>query len=278
MTRLFLPNVALCAVTSVAIPQTLWAMERCLDRVDFGATLLLTDQPVSHPRIACAMIEPIKDRQGYSEFVLRRLASYIELQHVLIVQWDSFVLDPSEWTNEFLDYDYIGAPWPQFEDNDVGNGGFSLRSRRLLKLTASAEFRGGHPEDLAICRSSRGALESKGVRIAPRELAKQFAFERGPEQASFGFHGLFNFPKVLSASELHPLLKGLDATLLSGRDGADLIVELARRGHKAQALKMALRRRAHDRWRISNLRFWKQFIRALIVRPLERSGFSQTAS
>lgn len=278
MTRLALPNVALCSVTSVALTETLWALERCLDQIDFGSALMLTDQPISHPRIACARIEPLQDRQDYSEFILRRLSDYLALPHVLIVQWDSFVLDASKWRNEFLDYDYIGAPWPQFEDNDVGNGGFSLRSKRLLEFTASAEFPGGHPEDLAICRSSRAALDSKGMRIAPRSLAKQFAFERGPERPSFGFHGLFNFPEVLSAAELGPVLKGLDTSLLSGRDGADLIVELARRGQKARAWDLAIRRRAYDRGQISNFRFWKRFTGALIARPQRPSGLGQATS
>ena len=253
-------------------------MERWLDRVAFGSALLLTDQPVSHSRIACIRIEALKNRRDYSEFVLRQLSRYIDLPNVLIVQWDSFVLDASRWTGEFLEYDYIGAPWPQFEQNDVGNGGFSLRSKRLLDLTASPEFQGGHPEDVAICRGSRVTLEGSGIRIAPRELATQFAFERGPQQASFGFHGLFNFPKVLSEGELDSCLKKLDTKLLSGRDGADLIVELARRGQKALAWEMAKRRRAYDRGRISNLRFWKQFIDALIARPRERSGLRQAAS
>ena len=41
----------------------------------------------------------------------------------------------------FLDYDFIGAPWPEGQEENsllVGNGGFSLRSKsKLLACTSS---------------------------------------------------------------------------------------------------------------------------------------------
>ena len=35
---------------------------------------------------------------------------------------------PEAWTDDFFNYDYIGATW---DDGVVGNGGFSWRSRKL---------------------------------------------------------------------------------------------------------------------------------------------------
>lgn len=43
---------------------------------------------------------------------------------ILIFQTDSCLL--KEGVENFIDYDYIGAPWPHY-NNEVGNGGFSLR-------------------------------------------------------------------------------------------------------------------------------------------------------
>ena len=247
MSRLSLPDVALRAVTSIAVPETIWAMERCLDEVEFGSVELLTDQediPVSDARIDLQRIEPIGSREDYSEFMLRGLVNHVEQAHVLVVQWDGFVIDASRWTDRFLDYDYIGAPWPQFGDGlNVGNGGFSLRSRRLLEMTAQSSFVGRHPEDVAICRERRGALERDGIRFAPEPLAEQFSFERGPRTRSFGFHGLFNFPVVLAEDELQSRLAQLDPRLLGARDGADLILGLARRGDVREAWRLAGRRR-----------------------------------
>lgn len=89
------------------------------------------------------------DIREYSRFVLQDLHTYIETSHVLIVQADGFVLNPGLWNPGWLDYDYVGAPWPETLRvgkyviplaNRVGNGGFSLRSRRLLKMTAPIDL------------------------------------------------------------------------------------------------------------------------------------------
>ena len=268
MKRLSLPDVTLCAVTSVALPETIRALQRCLDQVDFGTALLLTDQAPpagAPPDIAWRRIAPIKSREEYCEFILRSLVGYVDRPHVLVVQWDGFVIDASQWRSEFLQFDYIGAPWPQFDDGQtVGNGGFSLRSKRLLTLTSAPEFRGRHPEDVAICRTHRRELEQQGIRFAPQSIAEQFSFERGPPTKSFGFHGLFNFPVALSPGDLEATLDALDPALLGGRDGADLIVELARRGETRLAWRLARLRRQPDGVRFRMFRFWLRFGGALL--------------
>jgi hypothetical protein len=274
LTRLNLPDVALCAVTSIALPETVLALRRCLDQVRFGTACLLTDRPVPNLNadIEWQRIDPIRSREDYCEFIIRRLVEFVHLPHVLIVQWDGFVIDASQWRTEFLEYDYIGAPWPQFRDGRmVGNGGFSLRSRRLLELTASPEFPGRHPEDVSICRTHRSMLERQGVRFAPPHIAEHFAFERGRRTQSFGFHGLFNFPRVLPREELTIILDALDPKLLGGRDGADLIVELARCGNVHQALRLARQRRSSERWTIANLRFRLRILTLLLFNRLRRS-------
>lgn len=43
--------------------------------------------------------------------MVKLLDSYIETPHVLVVQYDGFILNPDAWTDEFLEYDYVGAPW-----------------------------------------------------------------------------------------------------------------------------------------------------------------------
>lgn len=228
-------------------------MERSLERVEFGSALILSDKPIEHPVIGWRRIEPIASKEEYSEFVLRNLVEYVDRPHVLVIQWDGFVLDASRWDPAFLDYDFIGAPWPQFEENRVGNGGFSLRSKRLLELTASPDFAGSHPEDISICRTYRQFLESRSIRFAPTSLATRFSFERGPRTRSFGFHGLFNFPAVLSDVELEAFLDDLDLRRIAGRDGADFLLELARRGKPREAWQLALRRYSSEDWK-RNLR------------------------
>ena len=109
-----------------------------------------------------------------------------------------------------MKYDYIGAPWLvadwSVRDFDfppewfgtwvVGNGGFCLRSKKLMETTARLVESGAipnlHPEDTAICVWHRKIFESEGIKFAPVELAKDFSIE-GHEltyDKQFGFHSL----------------------------------------------------------------------------------------
>jgi hypothetical protein len=145
--------------------------------------------------------------------MLTELAAFVATNHALVVQWDGFVLDPSAWRDEFLDYDYVGAVWPQFCDGrNVGNGGFSLRSRKLLEACRDKRFVVGHPEDVAIGRTNRELLESEfGCRFADEELASLFSFERRrTTRRSFGFHGVFNMVDVLGGPEFMACYRSLD--------------------------------------------------------------------
>ena len=40
------------------------------------------------------------------------LKEYINSEHVLVIQDDGHIVNPDIWDDNFLDYDYIGAPWP----------------------------------------------------------------------------------------------------------------------------------------------------------------------
>lgn len=215
MARLRLPGVTLCAATSVNVAATILALKQCLNLVEFADCLLLTDAAVGEPdpRISVTPIAPIASSADYSDFLLVKLIDYVSSPHCLIVQWDGFVLDADRWAPDFLDYDYIGAPWPQFSHgHDVGNGGFSLRSRRLLEACRDSRFHKSHPEDVAICRVNRELLEREHqIRFADRLTASRFAFERGPpDEPTFGFHGVFNMIPVLGPDRFWEVYRTLD--------------------------------------------------------------------
>jgi hypothetical protein len=114
----------------------------------------------------------------YNLFLLKHLHEYIQTQYCLLTQNDGYVLNGNLWHNDFLSYDYIGAPcW----GGQVGNGGFSLRSIKLLKTTADAPFElNEHShfcEDYYICQTHREYFLEKGIKFAPMELAKKFSME-----------------------------------------------------------------------------------------------------
>ncbi len=215
MAALKLPTVTLCAAASVNVRATLAALSASLDQAAFADCLFFTDRDVSpiDARIRVIPIERLGSSKAYSEFMLRGLVSHIDTPHCLVVQWDGFIIDAAQWDPAFLQYDYLGASWPQFGDgHDVGNGGFSLRSARLLAACLDPRFRGNHPEDVAICRINRPLLEQEyGIRFADRPTADRFAFERTVSaDPTFGFHGIFNMIPALGKERFWEIYRSLD--------------------------------------------------------------------
>lgn len=237
---LFLPTVTLCAATSVNLAATVEALSRCLGLARFAECLLFTDRPapVGHAEIRTVPIARMESSRDYSTFMLKELVHHVRSNHVLVVQWDGFILDPGCWDDHFLVYDYIGAPWPQFSDGaEVGNGGFSLRSRRLLEACLDPAFQVSHPEDVAICRSNRPLLEkNNAIRFAPAEVATRFAFERSrPAERSFGFHGIFNMVPAIGADPLWATYLSLDDRRTAFQDLGILLRQLG--GHPGAGLR-----------------------------------------
>ena len=223
-----LPDVTLVAVTSVAIGPTLDAMRASMRQARFGQVLLLSDQPPpgpSDPEVEWRRIDRLASRIDYSRFMLRDLAAHITAGHALCIQWDGFVLDGERWNPQFLEYDYIGAPWPHFRDGqNVGNGGFSLRSRRLLDACTRLPFDESESEDIVISRLCRPFLEQQGMRFAPEGVAREFAYERGrPAGGEFGFHGAFNLVRYLPSSNALQLFRSLEPNVLARSEHWELL-------------------------------------------------------
>ena len=154
-------------------------------------------------------INPIRSAADYSHFMLNIVPHCVDADAVLVIQWDGMPSNRSAWTEDFLRYDYIGAPWGHCDPSvAVGNGGFSLRSRKLMQALAALKIRcdpalpESDAEDVVICRHYRADMLQAGCQFAPLALAHQFAFENERQCPSFGFHGVFNFPGFLTEQEL----------------------------------------------------------------------------
>lgn len=146
---------------------------------------------------------------GWNEFMLKEIDKYFNTSHYLFVDADGFVINPHLWDDSFLDYDYIGAAWnyhthilnsPAVDDivkqkekdsvNLVGNGGFTLRSKKLTTLTSKCPDTRYMPEDVYICINNYDYFKEKGIKYAPIEVAKQFAQDPLVDvNNTFGFHG-----------------------------------------------------------------------------------------
>ncbi len=258
--RLGLPGVTLVCVDTRTPALAIAAMQQCQLQLRFCDALLFSNPalvPAATPDIRLLPLR-IDSVAAYSDFMLRGLLAHVHTPHLLVVQWDGYVLDAARWDDEFLQYDYIGAPLrDQPPDRAVGNGGFSLRSRRLLVALQDPSLPPRHPEDVCICHDHRDRLERvHGLRFAPLALAQRFSYERLlPAQPTFGFHGLFNLHRVMSAPSLHALLRSLPDSLASGLDAHDLCAQLIALGRlDSAALLLAARRRLgmNDRrtWRL----------------------------
>lgn len=208
--KLNLPTVTLVAVSSVKLRATHRALVRSLRRANYAKVLLISH---ARPRLLNKKIKFVKVKQidsldAYSHFVLYKLHEYIDNDYVLIVQHDGYVLHPELWNPEFLDFDYLGAPWAKQthtlsdgREITVGNGGFSLRSHKLLRimnelgLPFTDNGTGFFNEDGVLCVYHREPLEAAGIVFAPENLAAQFSREpRGTcgQDRAFGFHGRVN--------------------------------------------------------------------------------------
>lgn len=196
--KLALDDITLCAIDSINRPLAARALEISTGHCTFADAVLFSHEPVEGS-FRNVRIHQVSSLAAYTEFMLTELRKLFHTPFVLVTQWDGYVIDPTAWSGEFLQYDYIGAKWPYYTDGmQVGNGGFSLRSKRLLEvLAADAEFSilPQIPEDELICRVYRSVLEQRhGIRFAPPALADRFSYELIlPPYPTFGFHGMLNF-------------------------------------------------------------------------------------
>ncbi|NKI93422.1 DUF5672 family protein [Rhizobacter sp. SG703] len=248
MTSLSLPQVTLCCVDSTPrLDWSLKALRRCLAQVSFGDAFLCTDRASLAGQalpdgLRWIEIAPLDGIEVYSDFMIKGLAPHLRTSHLLVVQWDGYVLNPSAWRDEFLSVDYIGAPWNHIPQPwKVGNGGFSLRSARLLQALQDPAFVPAHPEDLYICKTQRTALEARGLRFAPLEMAERFAVEDGALSAGvFGFHGPYHLPALLPPAEVLAFVESLPTRALRAHYFGSLLRELVRGARRDPALQPAL--------------------------------------
>ena len=134
----------------------------------------------------------------------------IEYEHVLVFQHDSFMLRSG--IEEFLHYDYIGAPWywsygdhkdKRYKDlkdfKQGGNGGFSLRKRSAMMKIISSNPPDYEYEDMYFSN----ALSSD----IPVETKQRFAVESM-------FH-----PDPLGVHQIHRYLKSDEIKKILFKDG-----------------------------------------------------------
>jgi hypothetical protein len=125
-----------------------------------------------------------------------------------------------------MEWDYVGAPVRDWGKWPVGNGGFSLRSRKFLDAAAALAPAGCNRrvEDYHLCIERREELEQAGMRFAPEEVALRFSCAQWDvaelERGCFGFHSWEMFVDVKRHMESRRLPGRLATCLPSASPGA----------------------------------------------------------
>lgn len=197
-----LSNVTLYCVDTRNPEIAVEALNKSCEYINFKNVVLFSDEkPFNfNDEYKFIKIDKIKNLLDYSKFMMNILPDYIDTEFCMSIHADGYIVNPNNWDSRFLDYDYIGAPWTGKEvfvtDNTrVGNGGVSIRSKKLLEEVKNLSC-DGH-EDTEICHRYRNYLISKNIKYAPLELAAKFSVEqvcedvhKNYENECFAFHGM----------------------------------------------------------------------------------------
>lgn len=198
MTKLKLPNVTLITLTGLGYKtnEHVAALKKSCEGIEFGGVKLI-------------QLAEIVDIDSWNKAVIYELWKYVDTTHALFIHDDGYVINPQLWNDNWLDYDYIGAPWPLPTDDysyldDRGNlvrvgNSVGLRSRKLMELPTYLDlewksYYGNTNEDGFLTCHNRSKLEEFGIKFAPLEVAVHFSKEHEiPENvglSTFMFHSL----------------------------------------------------------------------------------------
>lgn len=168
-----------------------------LKTIDFGEIVFVsTYEPKVHG-ITYIHTNPIA-HNDYNKWCLNDLHKYVKTEYCLSFQDDGFPLNPEYWDNEFLNYDYVGAPCRTtdgilYSEEQIGGGGLTLRSKKFLDYTKTIDYDYSTNEDTIITVRNRDEIVSLGMKICPHTIARKFVVQNPLDdnhtiETSFGFH------------------------------------------------------------------------------------------
>lgn len=204
-----LKNVTIAALACTHIYETVQAMKYSMKNIEFGDAVFISHKkPFYLPKnIKYKYTSQNKSINDFNYKMIYEMHKYIETDFMLLIHYDGFIINADMWKDEFLNYDYIGSPWPLNKDLKDKNGNIcrvgnsiSIRSKKLLELPLKTDIpfepiNGLYNEDLLICVKNKHIFEENGIKFAPLEIAKHFGKEASiPENKdikTFVFHDYF---------------------------------------------------------------------------------------
>jgi Protein of unknown function (DUF5672) len=121
-------------------------------------------------------------------FATRSFYDNIPTEIFLVFQTDTVVCN-KDLLNDYLEYDYVGAPWPWSKPDmaNIGNGGLSLRHKtKMLEIIDKVEFDNIN-EDLYFAKGCK----QLNCKLPDLEKQKKFSNESMLTDDSFGVHKLW---------------------------------------------------------------------------------------
>lgn len=172
-----LPQITLLIADDVNPILAKEVLNICQREIEFGAVKLLTSHDGGIP--------PLTTLTDYSVFMLTRAHEYVETEYCLVVQRDGFILNPGSWKEEWLQLDYVAPLFMQYDI--VGSGGFSLRSKRMMKCIAEDWPRwDGTPNHANRIQSRMGYYEDGIISFRYRNKFKVAILDQAAEFAQGG--------------------------------------------------------------------------------------------
>lgn len=194
------PNLSqVCLWTAVGqldpmlMERTMRMLRYCHSLAEWGGKILFTVMdPQHYPRVEGLRVIQIPqlERARWEVIVGKFMPAILEqYPWTLAVHDDGFPCDLSMWHPDFLQYDYLGAPWQY--SGIVGSGGCCLTSARFNRsMQLLPWYDGGLNVDEWCCREQRPRMLELGMRFAPPEVAALFCTEvTDNERPSFAYHG-----------------------------------------------------------------------------------------
>lgn len=191
-----LPEVTLVAMTGIGykVNEHVEAIKKSCEGIEFGEVKLI-------------QLGSITNIDSWNKAVIYELPKYITTDFCILIHHDGYICNPICWNPDWLNYDFIGAPFPLPNDSfsyrditgkiqRVGNS-VSLRSKKLLELSLERNlewksFHGYTNEDGFISVNYRHVYEEAGMKFAPLDVAVHFSKEHEiPENKdikTFAFH------------------------------------------------------------------------------------------
>jgi len=143
----------------------------------------------------------------------------IETETFLVFQTDTLISDKYANTiYDFLEYDYVGAPWRFDNDyNSVGNGGLSLRKKsKMIEMIIKGGYlrENGEPYNEDVFFSNTSAFDNKNnyrsLYKPSFEVASKFSVETYFSDNSFGLHNPWCHLKTEYLNEMKKLFPELE--------------------------------------------------------------------